>query len=76
MSFTTKSGARNPSESDPKLFIPLLDNPLFPEKVRRFFRFGVPELGEWNKETVPDPDHETEMEKFELKNGIDNNDDV
>jgi len=28
---------------DPDLFVPILDHPCFPEKVRTFFRFGVPE---------------------------------
>jgi len=28
---------------DPELFVPILDNPRLPEKIRTFFRFGVPE---------------------------------
>jgi len=28
---------------DPDLFVPFLDHPCLPEKVRTFFRFGVPE---------------------------------
>jgi len=30
---------------DPDLFVPILDHPCLPEKVRIFFRFGVPESG-------------------------------
>ena len=29
---------------DPKLFLPLVDNKIFPESVRLFFRFGVAEF--------------------------------
>lgn len=32
------------SKADPKLFVPLVDLDILPEKVRKFFRFGVPEL--------------------------------
>ncbi|CAK8694692.1 unnamed protein product [Clavelina lepadiformis] len=41
VSFVT--GANKPSDADPRYFMPFIDNPIFPEKVRRFFRFGVPE---------------------------------
>jgi len=27
---------------DPKLFLPVVDNKCLPEKIRTFFRFGVP----------------------------------
>ena len=39
-------GANKPSELDPKLFIPLIENEIFPASVRKFFRFGVPPLQE------------------------------
>jgi len=29
---------------DPQLFMPILDNKIFPTKLKKFFRFGVPEL--------------------------------
>ena len=29
---------------DPKLFLPLVDNKIFPEGVRKFFQFGVAEF--------------------------------
>ena len=38
------TGTNKPTESDPKLFVPFIDNPCLPERVRKFFRFGVPEL--------------------------------
>ncbi|CAK8683331.1 unnamed protein product [Clavelina lepadiformis] len=44
VSFAT--GANKPSELDPKLFIPLIENEIFPASVRKFFRFGVPPLQE------------------------------
>lgn len=28
---------------DPKLFLPIMNNKYLPEKLRKFFRFGVPE---------------------------------
>jgi len=28
---------------DPDLFIPIIEHQCFPEKIRNFFRFGVPE---------------------------------
>ncbi|CAK8681466.1 unnamed protein product [Clavelina lepadiformis] len=36
------SGPKKPSESDSRLFQPFLDHPCFPQKIRTFFRFGVP----------------------------------
>ena len=36
-------GKNDPEDMDPILFLPLVDNKLFPESVRNFFRFGVPE---------------------------------
>jgi len=36
-------GKNKPEEMDPELFVPILDNPCLPQKVRTFFRFGVPE---------------------------------
>nr|XP_039273713.1 sodium-coupled monocarboxylate transporter 2-like isoform X1 [Styela clava] len=44
VSFAT--GRTHPSQLDPKLFIPIVDSNLLPYKVRKFFRFGVPELKE------------------------------
>ena len=41
--FIENAGANKPSDADPRYFMPFIDNPIFPEKVRRFFRFGVPE---------------------------------
>jgi len=32
-----------PKEMDPDLFVPILEHPCLPQKVRTFFRFGVPE---------------------------------
>ena len=29
---------------DPKLFLPLVDNKIFPKSVRKFFQFGVAEF--------------------------------
>ena len=37
-------GKNDPEKMDPKLFLPLVDNKLFPEKVRKFFQFGVAEF--------------------------------
>ena len=37
------SGANKPSEADPILFVPILSHPIFPAKIRKFFRFGVPQ---------------------------------
>ena len=38
------TGANDPKMADPNLFVPVVDNKLLPESVRRFFRFGVPHL--------------------------------
>ncbi|XP_076800744.1 sodium-coupled monocarboxylate transporter 1-like [Clavelina lepadiformis] len=54
VSFAT--GANKPSDADPRYFMPFIDNPIFSEKVRRFFRFGVPEPS----------DHPEADEKIEL----------
>ena len=35
---------------NPALFVPIVDNSCLPEKVRKFFRFGVPEIPEKNTE--------------------------
>ena len=42
------SGPNNPEKLNPALFVPFVSNPIFPEKVRKFFRFGVRELGEFS----------------------------
>ena len=38
------SGPNKPKHMDPQLFMPILDNKIFPSKLKKFFRFGVPEL--------------------------------
>ena len=35
---------------NPALFVPIVDNSCLPEKVRKFFRFGVPKIPEKNTE--------------------------
>nr|XP_039256866.1 sodium-coupled monocarboxylate transporter 1-like [Styela clava] len=40
------SGHTPASKATPRLFVPIIDNKIFPSKVRKFFRFGVPELPE------------------------------
>ncbi|CAK8683876.1 unnamed protein product [Clavelina lepadiformis] len=42
VSFIT--GPSNPKSMDPVLFLPLVDNEHLPEKIRKFFRFGVPDI--------------------------------
>ncbi|CAK8694698.1 unnamed protein product [Clavelina lepadiformis] len=37
------TGVNQPSDADPRYFMPCIDNEIFPEKIRRFFRSGVPE---------------------------------
>ena len=37
-------GPSNPESMDPVLFLPLVDNEHLPEKIRKFFRFGVPDI--------------------------------
>jgi len=37
------TGANNPEKANPDLFAPIVDSKRLPEKVRKFFRFGVPE---------------------------------
>uniref|UniRef100_H2Z777 Sodium-dependent multivitamin transporter n=1 Tax=Ciona savignyi TaxID=51511 RepID=H2Z777_CIOSA len=51
------SGANKPSESDPRLFVPLFDNKRLPEKLRNFFRFGVPELKEQHEANDAEEQH-------------------
>ncbi|CAK8694689.1 unnamed protein product [Clavelina lepadiformis] len=51
VSFAT--GANDPAKSDPKYFLPVVDNPMLPKKIIKFFRFGVPEV---KKETHPESD--------------------
>jgi len=36
-------GANKPSEVDPNLFVPLLSHSIFPARLKKFFRCGVPE---------------------------------
>ena len=36
-------GKNDPKKMDPALFVPLVDNKMLPETIRKFFRFGVPE---------------------------------
>ncbi|XP_077969460.1 sodium-coupled monocarboxylate transporter 1-like [Styela clava] len=36
------TGFSNPRNAEEKLFVPLIDSEIFPEKMRIFFRFGVP----------------------------------
>ncbi|CAK8694773.1 unnamed protein product [Clavelina lepadiformis] len=38
------TGANKPKHMDPKLFVPFVDNKHLPDKIRTFFRFGVPEI--------------------------------
>ena len=37
---------------NPLLFVPLIDNKRFPEKTRKFFRFGVPCTEEKEQEYI------------------------
>ena len=48
------SGKNDPKKMNPKLFLPLLDNKIFPERVQRFFRFGVAEYKPDNTENIND----------------------
>lgn len=57
------TGPQKPSDADPELFIPLFDNQRLPAKVRRFFRFGVPER---KKESVLLPE-EVNLKALELQ---------
>nr|XP_009860889.2 sodium-coupled monocarboxylate transporter 1-like [Ciona intestinalis] len=38
------TGFKNPKMSDPRYFVPFIESKYLPEKVNKFFRFGVPEL--------------------------------
>ena len=40
--FSFTKGANNPQNADPELFVPIISNPVLPQKIRKFFRFGVP----------------------------------
>nr|XP_026696729.1 sodium-coupled monocarboxylate transporter 2-like [Ciona intestinalis] len=42
--FSFITGANKAEDMNPELFVPIIDNKIFPEKVRKFFRYGVPEM--------------------------------
>ncbi|XP_076825675.1 sodium-coupled monocarboxylate transporter 2-like isoform X1 [Clavelina lepadiformis] len=42
VTFSFVTGHNDPSKLDPRLFMPIVDHHILPEKVRNFFRFGVP----------------------------------
>lgn len=47
MSIRVLSGFNKPSEMQPEIFVPLIDNKhIFSKRIVRFFRFGVPDLVE------------------------------
>jgi len=54
-------GMNKPKEMDPDLFVPILEHPCLPQKVRTFFRFGVPERREKTHE-----DEETRSQATDL----------
>ena len=60
-----KTGANKPSDADPRYFMPFIENEILPEKVRRFFRFGVPE-------DIKMSDHSEVTEKIRLSFREDN----
>ncbi|XP_078481188.1 sodium-coupled monocarboxylate transporter 2-like [Ciona intestinalis] len=42
VSFIT--GANRAEDMNPELFVPIIDNKILPENIRKFFRYGVPEM--------------------------------
>lgn len=50
------TGFSKPSKASPELFVPILDNKILPEKIRKFFRFGVPDISpvEETKQSLPE----------------------
>jgi len=48
--FSIILGKNDPKKMNPLLFMPLVDNKNFSEKVRKFFRFGVPDITEKKQE--------------------------
>ncbi|XP_076811217.1 sodium-coupled monocarboxylate transporter 1-like [Clavelina lepadiformis] len=47
------TGKKDPKSLNPSLFVPFVDNKCFPMSVRKFFRFGVPELKETKIDHLP-----------------------
>jgi len=50
--FSLIIGKNDPKKMNPLLFVPLIDNKRFPEKTRKFFRFGVPCIEEKEQEYI------------------------
>ena len=66
-------GKNKPEEMDPDLFLPIVDHPRLPEKVRTFFRFGVPERGSKPKCNLGETFAKDEENRFLQRDDNENN---